>query len=124
VSTTLLDNSYQSVKQEVEEYVDKQDNLCISFNESNDVANNRIINIAVITEKGVFFVENIDLGAAAVTAEYCTELIEQRVQVISKGLPKRLNLSVFLPFLLAIIKYSGSSVLLVLCLYREISYTR
>jgi hypothetical protein len=33
-------------------------------------------------------------------------------------------LSVFLPFLLAIIRYSRSSVLLVLCLYKEISYTR
>jgi hypothetical protein len=33
-------------------------------------------------------------------------------------------LSVFIPFLLAIIEYSGRSVLLVLCLYRGISYTR
>jgi hypothetical protein len=33
-------------------------------------------------------------------------------------------LFVFLPFLLVIIKYSKRSVLLVLCLYREMSYTR
>jgi hypothetical protein len=85
VSTTLLDDSYQAVKQEVEEYIDKQDNLCLSFDESNDVANNRIMNISVTTERGAFFVENIDLGAATVTAEYCTQLIEQRAQVITKG---------------------------------------
>jgi hypothetical protein len=33
-------------------------------------------------------------------------------------------LSVFLPFLLAIVEYSERSVLLGLCLYREMSYTR
>jgi hypothetical protein len=33
-------------------------------------------------------------------------------------------LSVFLPFLLAIVGYSERFVLLVLCLYREMSYTR
>jgi hypothetical protein len=87
----LLEDSYQHVKAEVEEYLDKQDNLCISFDESNDVANNRIMNISVTTERGAFYHENIDLGAKAVTAEFCAEKIEQQIQSITKGRPKRIN---------------------------------
>ena len=43
------------------------------------------------------------------------------VEIIIVGI---VILSVFLPFLLAIVEYSERSILLVLCLYREISYTR
>jgi hypothetical protein len=35
LSSTLLEDCCQHVKAEVEEYLDKQDNLCISFDESN-----------------------------------------------------------------------------------------
>ena len=84
LSTTLLDNSYRSVKEEVEEYLEKQDNLCISFDESNDVANNRIMNISITTERGAFYHENINLGAIAVTAEFCAEKIEQQTRLITK----------------------------------------
>jgi hypothetical protein len=76
LSTTLLDESYRSVKAEVEEYLEKQDNLCFSFDESNDVANNRIMNISVTIERGAFYYENIDLSTTVVTAEFCTEKIE------------------------------------------------
>jgi Protein of unknown function (DUF 659) len=91
LSTTLLDNSYRSVKEEVEEYLEKQDNLCISFDESNDVANNRIMNISITTERGAFYHENIDLGAQAVTAEFCAEKIEQQARLITKGQLGRIN---------------------------------
>jgi hypothetical protein len=91
LSTTLLDESYRSVKAEVEEYLDKQDNLCLSFDESNDVANNRIMNISVTTERGAFYYENIDLSAASVTAEFCAEKIEQETRLITKGQLTRIN---------------------------------
>jgi hypothetical protein len=74
--TTLLDNSYGSVKEEVERYLEKQDNLYISFDESTDVANNRIINISITIERGAFYYKNINLGSIAVTAEFCTEKIK------------------------------------------------
>jgi hypothetical protein len=60
----------------VEKYLEKQDNLCISFDESNDVANNRIMNISITIERGAFYYKNIDLGAVVVTAEFCVEKIE------------------------------------------------
>jgi hypothetical protein len=91
LSTTLLDNSYRSVKEEVEEYLEKQDNLCISFDESNDVANNRIMNISIITERGVFYHKNMDLSSASVTAEFCAEKIEQEARLIIKEELERIN---------------------------------
>jgi hypothetical protein len=78
LSTTLLKDSYQSVRQEVEEYLDKQDNLCISFDESNDIASNRIINIAITTDRGAFYDQNIDIEAVKATAKFCIEKIKQR----------------------------------------------
>ena len=91
LSTELLEDSYQSVRQEVEEYLDKQDNLCISFDESNDIASNRIMNIAIITDRGAFYDQNVDIGAAKATAEFCFEKIEQRAQAITKGQLQRIN---------------------------------
>lgn len=91
LSTTLLEDSYESVKEEVEEHLDKQDNLCISFDESNDVSNHRIMNISVTTERGAFYHENIDLGTATVNAEFCVEQIKERALLITKGQLERIN---------------------------------
>jgi hypothetical protein len=60
----------------VKEYLEKQDNLYISFNEFNDVANNRIINISIITERGAFYYKNINLDTIAVIAEFYTKKIK------------------------------------------------
>jgi hypothetical protein len=76
LSIILLDESYRSVKVEVKEYFEKQDNLYLSFDESNDVINNRIINISVTTERGAFYYKNIDLSATAVIAEFYTKKIK------------------------------------------------
>jgi hypothetical protein len=91
LSCALLEDSYRSVKEEVEKYLDKQDNLCISFDESNDVASNRIMNISITTERGAFYHKNIDLGANKVSAEFCAERIEQEAQLITKGQLQRIN---------------------------------
>jgi hypothetical protein len=91
LSTTLLDESHQSVETEVEEYLEKQDNLYISFDESNDVANNRIMNISITTERGAFYYKNIDLGATTVNAEFCAKKIEQQARSITKEQLKRIN---------------------------------
>jgi Protein of unknown function (DUF 659) len=87
----LLKDSYQYIKAEVKEYLEKQDNLCISFGESNDVANNRIINIFITTERGAFYHKNINPSITAVTAEFYTEKIKQQIRLIIKGQPKRIN---------------------------------
>jgi hypothetical protein len=91
LSTTLLENSYGSVKEEVDKYLEKQDNLCLSFDESNDIASNRIMNISITTERGAFYHENIDLGATIVSAEFCAEKIEQETRLITKGQLQRIN---------------------------------
>jgi hypothetical protein len=75
----------------VKKYLEKQDNLCISFNESSDIANNRIMNISITTERGAFYYKNIDLGFITVTAEFCTEKIEQQARLITKGELERIN---------------------------------
>ena len=91
LSTILLEDSYQAVRQEVEEHLDKQDNLYISFDESNDIASNRVMNIAIITDRGAFYDQNIDIGAMKATAEFCVDKIGQRAQVITKGQLQRIN---------------------------------
>jgi Protein of unknown function (DUF 659) len=91
LSTALLEDCYQHVKAEVEEYLEKQDNLCISFDESNDIANNRIMNISITTERGAFYHENIDLGATTVSAKFCAEKIKQEALSITKGQLQRIN---------------------------------
>jgi hypothetical protein len=75
----------------VKKYLEKQDNLYISLDESNDVANNKIINIFIITERGVFYYKNINLNTIAITAEFYTEKIKQRTRLITKGQLKRIN---------------------------------
>jgi hypothetical protein len=65
--------------------------MCISFDESNDVANNKIINISITTERGAFCYKNINLGVTAVTVKYYAEKIKQEIRSITKGQPKRIN---------------------------------
>jgi Protein of unknown function (DUF 659) len=75
----------------VEEYLEKQDNLYISFDESNDVANNRIMNISITIKRGAFYYKNIDLDAITVSAELCAEKIKQQARSITNGQLKRIN---------------------------------
>jgi hypothetical protein len=49
------------------------------------------MNIFITTERGAFYYENIDLGFTAVTAEFCTEKIEQQVRLMTKGELERIN---------------------------------
>ena len=49
------------------------------------------MNIAITIEQGAFYDSTIALGAATVGAEFCTEIIEKRLQVITKGKMKRVN---------------------------------
>lgn len=49
------------------------------------------MNIAVTTERGAFYNQNLDIGADTASAEYCAEKIEQRCQLITKGRLNRIN---------------------------------
>jgi hypothetical protein len=88
---TLLQDCYEATKQEVEEYVDTQELLAVSFNESNDTASHRVMNIALTTPRGAFYYESIDLGAATVSGEFCAEKIELKLQDITKQRMERIN---------------------------------
>ena len=76
---------------EVEAYIDGQDLLAISFDESSNVESDRIMNIAIATERGAFHYESIDLGTATVSAEFNAEIIGKRPLVITKEQVKRVN---------------------------------
>jgi hypothetical protein len=75
----------------VKNYLNKQDNLYISFDESNDVVNNKIINISITIKRGAFYNKNINHGFTAVTAEFYTKKIKQQIRSITKRQPKRIN---------------------------------
>jgi hypothetical protein len=91
LDSKLLDQCYEDTKKEVEDYIDSQGQLAISFDESNNVASDRIMNIAITTERGAFHYKNIDLGAATISSEFCAEKIENRLQVITKNQMNRIN---------------------------------
>jgi hypothetical protein len=52
-ATKLLDDVYQSTKQEVEQILAKEDHLSICFNGSDGVSKHRIINISANTSKAL-----------------------------------------------------------------------
>jgi hypothetical protein len=85
LSIIMLKDSYKLVKQEVKQYLNKQDNLYISFNESNNVINHRIVNIIITTKRGVFYNQNIDIKAIIIYIEFYAEKIKERAKVIAKG---------------------------------------
>ena len=91
LSGTLLEKSYEATKTEVEDYINTQQLLSVSFDESNNVSSDRIMNIALTTPRGAFYYENIVLGSATVSAEFCAEKIEQRLQHITKQRMRRVN---------------------------------
>jgi hypothetical protein len=91
LSSILLNESYQSTKVKVEQYLNTQDNLCISFDESSDIPSNRIMNVAVITERGAFYDQNIDIRTAKVSTEFCIKQITKRAQDIVKGRMNRIG---------------------------------
>ena len=47
--------------------------------------------IAVTTERGAFYNQNIDIGAATASGEWCAGQIEERAKTITKGRIIRIN---------------------------------
>jgi hypothetical protein len=87
----LLEDCYKATKTEVEDYIDTQELLSISFDESNNVSSDRIMNIAVTTPHRAFYYENISLRGITVSGEFCATKIEQKLQEITKQRMKRVN---------------------------------
>ena len=56
---SLLDNSYERVKEEVDETIDKEDSLNVCFDGSGDIARHRILNISIHPTRSAFFHENL-----------------------------------------------------------------
>jgi hypothetical protein len=55
LSITALNDTFTAIKEEVNKYINIQENLYISFDESNDVLSYKIIDIAVTTEREAFY---------------------------------------------------------------------
>jgi hypothetical protein len=49
------------------------------------------MNISVTTERGAFYYKNINLGATAVTAEFCAKKIKEQTRLIIKRQSKCIN---------------------------------
>lgn len=49
------------------------------------------MNIALIIPRGAFYYENIDLGARTISTEYCADIVEKKLQEITKGRMDRVN---------------------------------
>lgn len=90
-ATKLLDDVYQSTKQEVEQILAKEDHLSICFNGSDSVSKHRIINISANTSKGAFYIKNLDAGAETIDAEFSAGLVEQEMSLLTNGDLKRCN---------------------------------
>jgi len=91
LSESLLEDVYEDTKKEVDSYLDTQDYLNCCFDESTNIKGDRVMNLSLTTEKGAFFDSNIDLGAATVSAEFCADLAEKRLQTVTRGKMSRVN---------------------------------
>jgi hypothetical protein len=91
LSESLLEDIYEDTKKEVDSYLNTQDYLNCCFDESSNIKGDRVMNFSLSTEKGAFFHSNIDLGAATVSAEFCADLAEKRLQAITRGKMNRVN---------------------------------
>ena len=87
----LLDEVYTKTKKEVDEIIDKEDALGITFDETTNVRNQRVTNVAVITGSGAFYYHNLILPPVSVTAAFLTDLIVESIDKITKGHRERMN---------------------------------
>ena len=91
LSETLLDRQYAAVKARVDEVVNSEQHLNIQFDEAKSSANNRILNISVGTAYGAFYYDNIDMGAATLSAETLGAKIEEVYTQITQAQLNRIN---------------------------------
>jgi hypothetical protein len=91
LSESLLEDVYEDTKKEVDSYLNTQGYLNCCFDESTNIKGDRVMNLSLSTEKGAFFDSNIDLGAATVSAKFCADLAEKRLQIITRGKMSRVN---------------------------------
>ena len=67
--TTLLDETYHLVKEDVEKVIQSSYYLNIITDESENISKDRIINISVNTDRGTFHYYSENAGSMAFTAE-------------------------------------------------------
>ena len=80
-----------SIKKEVNSHLNTQDYLNCCCDESTKIKSDRVMNLSLITEKGAFFDSSIDRGTATVSAEFCADLAEKRLQTVTRGKMSRVN---------------------------------
>lgn len=75
LSESLLEDVYKDTKKEVDSYLNTQDYLNCCFDESTNIKGDRVMNLSLSTEKGVF----------------CADLAEKRLQTVTRGRMSRVN---------------------------------
>jgi len=89
--TTLLDETYLLVKEDVEKVIQSSYYLNIITDESENVSKDRIINISINTDRGTFHYCSENAGSMAFTAENLASWLMTRLGALIKGDWGRIN---------------------------------
>jgi hypothetical protein len=71
----MLEKAYNTVKKKVDKHLNSQDHLNITFDKTSNVVSQRVINIAVTTDRGAFYDQTITLNTITVNSEYAADTV-------------------------------------------------
>lgn len=89
--TTLLDQSYQSLKDEIDNRLRASFCLNIITDESENISKDRIINLSIGTDMGIFHYRSENVGSMAFTADNIANWIMQKLDDLLRGDWNRIN---------------------------------
>ena len=91
LANNLLDQVYENVKKDVDTVIDEEEMLGVTFDESSNVINDRVLNIAITTGRGAFYYHNVILPPETANSELLTDIVVKSLDLISKGKRERIN---------------------------------
>jgi hypothetical protein len=91
LATTMLDTTWQAVKDKVDTEIDKEDQLNVCFDGSSNINHQRICNISVTTKKGAFYYHNTALGPDTAGAVYTADKVTEALNIVTRNRLSRIN---------------------------------
>ena len=91
IAGKILQDSYLMIKNQVDCEIALEQHINIVMDESTNIQFNRIMNVSVSTDRGVFHWKSRDIGARNMTAESCAEFITEELWLMTKNNLSRIN---------------------------------
>jgi hypothetical protein len=85
LANSLLEKVYSTVKEEVDNLIDVEEALGVTFNETSNVNSERMLNITISTRHGIFYYLNLVLPPETISSQITTEIVYKTLLLISKN---------------------------------------